>query len=155
MHSSPPAQLSLRTLITDALLKDQGPIGDVTTLGTVKSDCQVHAQCVVKDRSGIISGMKIAQLVFEIADPAITFQAHVKDGDFVRRGDIVATLHGSARGILAGERTALEFLRRMSGIATKTREFVEAVAGTRVTILDTRKTLPGYGELDKQAVRDG
>jgi nicotinate-nucleotide pyrophosphorylase (carboxylating) len=154
MRLSPMSLLSLRALITDALRKDVGPVGDVTTIAVINSTRQACAQCIAKE-SGVISGISVLELVFLTADPKIIVTARVKDGDKVNKGDIIADVNGPACGILAGERVALEFLRRMSGIATKTHLFVEAVHGTGVTILDTRKTFPGYGELDKQAVRDG
>jgi len=130
-------------------------MGDVTTRALISEPRKVHVQIRVKSRAGIISGLSVVRKVFAVADPSIVFAPHIRDGDCVRRGDVAATVHGSAHSILRAERVALELLRRMSGIATKTHTFVEAVKDTGVTILDTRKTLPGYGELDKQAVRDG
>jgi len=146
--------LSLHNLISDALRKDAGPIGDVTTKALIQTNRYVRAKCFAKE-SGVISGINLIQLVCKIAYPKIIVTVYVKNGDWVKKGGFIAELQGSARAILMSERVTLEFLRRMSGIATKTHEFVEAVAGTGVTILDTRKTFPGYGELDKQAVRDG
>jgi len=146
--------IPISALITDALYKDLGPKGDITTHSIVRPDIWARAKCF-SNESGVVSGIKVAQLVFKIGDPKITVNAYQNDGELVKRNDIVLEVIGPAQSILSRERVALEFLRRMSGIATKTREFVGAVAGTGVTILDTRKTFPGYGELDKQAVRDG
>lgn len=147
--------LTLRQQLLDALIKDSGPLGDVTTLALVKKKTIAHAELVVKAPSGVISGLEIVRLIFEIIDPKIKFDPLLRDGAAVRQGDKVATIQGNAQRILNGERVALEFIRRLSGIATKTRLFVDAVAGTGAVILDTRKVLPGYAELDKKAVRDG
>lgn len=147
------SELSLKELIKDALIKDRGPLGDVTSLATIEQSKKVMANFIVKANIGVISGLEVAKLVFSVVDPELNFKKVKKDGDEVKRGDVVATVEGKAISILAGERIALEFLRRMSGIATKTRKFVEISEGAK--ILDTRKVLPGYGELDKKAVRDG
>lgn len=146
---------TLRKQIKDALIKDGGPLGDVTSLALIEKEKLVSAEFIVKADSGVISGLEVARLVFELVDPEILFTPLLHEGDSVQKGDVFATVSGPARSILAGERIALEFLRRMSGIASRTAEFVQEVAGTGATILDTRKILPGYGELDKQAVRDG
>jgi nicotinate-nucleotide pyrophosphorylase (carboxylating) len=144
-----------RLFIEDALRKDLGPRGDVTSRAVIPPHVCIQAECIVKEKRGIISGLHIMQEVFRIIDPAIVFIAKVRDGDSVKRGRVIATVAGSAQGIFAGERVGLELVRHMSGIATKTRAFVEKVKGTGVIILDTRKILPGYLEFDKKAVRDG
>lgn len=146
---------TLSQLLEHALAKDLGSMGDVTTASLVEMGTQVSAQGVVVAKQGIVSGLDVTRQVFHLVDSGIVFTARVRDGTVVRCGDSIFRVRGSARGIFAGERVALEFLRRMSGIATKTHAFVSAVKDTGVTILDTRKTLPGYGELDKQAVKDG
>ena len=146
---------NFRSFIKDAIRKDQGPKGDITSHATVAPEVIIHAECVVKEKIGIVSGLDVFREVFRIIDPTITFSARAHDGDLIRRGDILATLTGSARSIFTGERVALELLRHMSGIATKTKVFVEKVKNTGVVILDTRKVLPGYLDLDKKAVRDG
>lgn len=146
---------NFRLFIKDAIRKDQGPKGDITSRVTVAPDAVIHAECVMKDKTGIVSGLDVMGEVFQIVDPTITFITHVHDGDRIRQGDVLATLTGSARSIFTGERVALELLRHMSGIATKTKAFVEKVKKTGVVILDTRKVLPGYLDLDKKAVRDG
>jgi len=103
----------------------------------------------------VIAGLPVAEAVFRRVDPAIQFVAHVADGQEVVPGELVADVTGPGRGLLAAERTALNFLQRLSGIATLTRSFVDAVATTPAAILDTRKTQPGYRILDKYAVRMG
>jgi nicotinate-nucleotide pyrophosphorylase (carboxylating) len=133
-----------------ALLEDIGT-GDRTTDAVVAHDQRCAGVCVSKE-DGVIAGLEIATLVFEMCDPAIRFSHGVSDGQAVHEGATVASLDGPTRGVLRGERTALNFLQRMSGIATLTRRYVRAVDGTRARITDTRKTAPGLRALDKQAV---
>lgn len=152
---TPDYSMGLRKRIYDALQQDRGPYGDVTSLALIESEKCASAEFIVKSPSGVVSGIEVAKVVLEIVDPRIKFTLLLHDGDCIKKGDLLATISGPARSILAGERIALEFLRRMSGIATRTAEFVHEVAGMETKILDTRKILPGYGELDKQAVRDG
>lgn len=147
--------LSLEERIIDALRQDSGELGDVTTLALIEKDKLASAEFVVKANTGIISGIRVVQTIFKLTDPDIDFEVNIPDGSPVKKGDIIATVSGKARNILTAERVSLEFIRRMSGIATKTNLFVQAVEGTGTIILDTRKINPGYGELDKQAVRDG
>lgn len=105
---------------------------------------------------GIICGLSVVKMVFQIiSDNRISWTPHVKDGDVIEPGMILATLDGEARDLHSGERTALNFMQRMSGIATLTAEYVHAITGTGARILDTRKTIPGWRELDKYAVRTG
>ena len=136
-----------------ALEEDIGT-GDVTTDSIVPAEAILQGRIVAK-QAGIISGLEVAQDVFLLLNPEIAFEALTAEGSRVAAGDVVANLSGSARALLTGERTALNFLGRMSGIATLTREFVQAVSGTRARILDTRKTAPGLRPLDKLAVRSG
>lgn len=140
-------------LIELALLEDVG-MGDVTTEAIVQEDALGGAVFLCKEQ-GIVAGLDIAALVFEYCDHSITLTPLVHDGQQVTAGQQLATLHGSARAVLTGERTALNFLQRMSGIATMTRRYVDAVAGTKARINDTRKTAPGLRALDKLAVRLG
>lgn len=147
--------MAIRKRIYEALKDDQGSLGDVTSLALIDKEKIASAELVVKDEFGIISGIEVARAVYRLVDPTIKFTPLLQDGDYTKKGDIFATVEGNARNLLTAERTALEFLRRMSGIATKTRLFVNEVEGTGTRILDTRKIMPGYGELDKQAVRDG
>lgn len=139
--------------IRRALAEDIGP-GDVTTDSIVPLEATMHGQIIAK-QSGIVAGLDVAAAVFEILDPRVRFEAVVSEGARVSNRQQLATISGPARALLTGERTALNFLGRMSGIATLTRQFVDAVAGTRAVILDTRKTVPGLRLLDKLAVRRG
>ncbi len=140
-------------LIQEALFEDIG-LGDITTESIVPSDMLGEGRIIAKE-SGVIAGLEIASLVFEYVDPEITLKKHITDGSLVSRGNLVATLDGPLSSILKAERTALNFLQRMSGVATTTRQFVGAVAGTNAKITDTRKTAPGMRLLDKLAVRIG
>lgn len=148
-------ELSLETLIKHALAQDLGKNGDITSLATISSGLQATADLVVKAKKGILSGLDISKLVFNTLNPKIIFTPFFKDGDKIKKGDILAKISGPARSILAAERVALEFIRRLSGIATKTNLFTEEIKEFSTKILDTRKILPGYGALDKKAVRDG
>jgi nicotinate-nucleotide pyrophosphorylase (carboxylating) len=143
----------LRAGIVRALEEDLGS-GDVTTWITVPEDIQAEARLVVNE-AGIVAGLDVAEAVFRELDPKVDFSPLVPEGSRVAAGQVLAIVSGRARAILSAERTALNFLGRMSGIATLTRRFVDAVAGTRAEILDTRKTAPGLRAFDKQAVRLG
>lgn len=143
----------LERVLRNALAEDIGD-GDVTTLNTIPAGAVLTADFLVKEE-GVVAGLDVARLVFVQLDPGVRFMAHSVDGDQVHPRQVVATVVGSGRSILTGERVALNFMQRMSGIATMTRRFVDAVAGTRAVILDTRKTAPGLRLLDKWAVRMG
>ncbi|MBC7817243.1 MAG: carboxylating nicotinate-nucleotide diphosphorylase, partial [Planctomycetaceae bacterium] len=110
---------------------------------------------VVVRRDGVLAGGPVAELVFNRLEPSVTWQPLVADGSFVTAKTVIARATGSLRSLLIGERTVLNFLMHLSGVATQTRKFVETVAGTQAVILDTRKTLPGWRELEKYAVRCG
>jgi nicotinate-nucleotide pyrophosphorylase (carboxylating) len=140
-------------LIESALLEDLGA-GDVTSEAIVAEDAIGFAEILCK-APGVIAGLEVAAEVFANVDPGLRFESLLPDGSPVCEGLIAARVRGSARGILQGERTALNFLQRMSGIATLTRAYVDAVAGTRARISDTRKTAPGLRAFDKLAVRLG
>ncbi len=127
---------------------------DITTDSIVPVDVESHAFLYVKE-DGVIAGLQIAEMVFEYLDPNISFTYQKNDGDKVKKGDIVAKIEGKARAILTGERTALNLLQRMSGIATMTANLVEPLAYYNTEIVDTRKTAPGLRILDKYAVRVG
>ncbi len=142
-----------KPLIDLAVAEDIGP-GDATSESTLLPDAILHGRIVAKS-AGILAGLPVAEAVYRRLDPGIEFVAHVADGQELVAGELVAEVHGLGRGLLAAERTALNFLQRMSGIATLTRRFVDAVACTGAIILDTRKTLPGYRLLDKYSVRMG
>jgi len=146
-----PAEIS-RSIIR-ALEEDIGP-GDATTDTIVPADASLRGRIIAK-QDGVVAGLEIAKQVMFALSRNVTFVAEVEDGSNVTRGTVLANLDGSARALLTGERTALNFLGRMSGIATLTRRFVDAVSGTRAIILDTRKTAPGLRITDKLAVRLG
>jgi len=139
--------------IKRALTEDIGA-GDVTTNSIVRPEAHGTAHLVAKQQ-GVLSGLSVARAAFLLLSSDIQFKTTVSDGTTVARGQNLLELQGPARAILTGERTALNFLGRMSGIATLTRQFVEAIAGTRATILDTRKTVPGLRVIDKLAVKHG
>jgi nicotinate-nucleotide pyrophosphorylase (carboxylating) len=136
-----------------ALAEDIGP-GDITTDSIVPAGATMRGQIIAK-QDGVAAGLDIAAAVYHALDPQVNFQALVAEGAQVTNRQALASVSGAARTLLTGERTALNFLGRMSGIATLTRQFVEAVAGTNAVILDTRKTAPGLRMFDKLAVRRG
>ncbi len=140
-------------LIEAALCEDVGK-GDLTSEAVVAPDQQARAEIVAK-APGVIAGLPVAERVFRLLQPDIQWQPQVHDGMSVRRGSVVAELAGNARAILKGERTALNFLQRLSGIATLTAECVRRVQNFPVRILDTRKTVPAWRALDKYAVAVG
>ena len=143
----------LPDVIRRALAEDIGA-GDATTLSIVPAGATLHGKISAK-QDGIIAGLDVARAVFQALDPAVAMETLVAEGEGVTDRQTLAHLAGPARAVLTGERSALNFLGRMSGIATQTRRFVDAVAGTRAQILDTRKTAPGLRALDKLAVRRG
>lgn len=140
--------------IADALAEDLGLAGDITTNATIPADATARASIRTR-RPGIVSGVSVAGATFNALDPAIAFDVRRPDGSAVEPGDVIADVAGNARAILTAERVALNFMGRMSGIATLTRRYVEAVAGTSATIVDTRKTTPGLRAFEKYAVRCG
>ncbi|ABU57113.1 MULTISPECIES: carboxylating nicotinate-nucleotide diphosphorylase [Roseiflexus] len=139
--------------IRRALTEDVGP-GDVTTNSIVPPDAAMRGRIIAK-QDGVVAGLDVAQAVYRAVDERIVFTALVAEGERVTNRQPLALVSGPARGLLTAERAALNFLGRMSGIATLTRRFVDAVAGTGATILDTRKTAPGLRMVDKLAVRRG
>jgi nicotinate-nucleotide pyrophosphorylase (carboxylating) len=136
-----------------ALLEDEA-FNDVSSLATMVSTRHVRSAIVAR-RDGVIAGVPLAIEAFRQLDPSIVIRVDAEDGTRVKRGDTVLALNGHARGTLGAERTALNYLQHLSGIATLTCRFVEAVAGTSAQILDTRKTTPGWRTLEKYAVRAG
>ncbi len=142
-----------KPLIELALAEDVGP-GDATSLATLEPGTQLHARIIAK-APGVIAGLPVVASVFCHVNPDIAFTPHVQEGQPVIPGELIADVSGPGQSLLAAERTALNFLQRMSGIATETQKMVDAVATTGATILDTRKTVPGYRVLDKYAVRMG
>lgn len=143
----------VKPIVLRALQEDIGD-GDVTTLCVVPPDAILEGTLLAKE-SGIIAGLEVARLTFSLIDERVQIRSHIADGGPAKAGQVIATIRGPGRAILSAERVALNFLQRMSGIATLTHRFVEAVRGTSAIILDTRKTVPGLRVLDKWAVRLG
>jgi nicotinate-nucleotide pyrophosphorylase (carboxylating) len=148
-----PIDDSVLHLIDLALQEDRGS-GDWTSRWIVGARARAEASIIAKS-DGVIAGVAVAHAVFLRLDPRLECDTLLGDGAAVHAGDEVCTLRGPARAVLTGERTALNFLQRLSGVATLTRRFVDAVEGTGVRILDTRKTTPGWRTLEKAAVRAG
>lgn len=146
--------MELNALIRTALEEDLGEAGDVSTLWTVPAEAHAQAQIVAKQHL-VVSGAKAARGVFDMVDPDLQIRIPIPDGSTAEVGDAVMLISGPARSLLTAERTALNFLGHLSGIATLTRRFVDAVAGTEAQILDTRKTTPGWRMIEKAAVVDG
>jgi len=147
------AELEFDGIIRAALAEDM-PGGDVTSESIIPPSAVSEAVLLAKE-AGVLAGLTVARRVFELVDGRVTFQAKAEDGLPFRKGDILAHLKGPTIALLEGERTALNFLQRLCGIATATRRFVDAVSGTKARILDTRKTTPGLRRLEKYAVRMG
>jgi nicotinate-nucleotide pyrophosphorylase (carboxylating) len=145
--------MTTRQLIRAALAEDIGP-GDVTSRLTVPVGQPARARLVART-GGILAGIDVCRQVFLTLDRSARFTPKLKDGDRFRNDQVLAEVVGQARSILAAERTAINFIQRMSGIASATRRLVDAVRGTKVVILDTRKTLPGWRAMEKYAVRCG
>jgi nicotinate-nucleotide pyrophosphorylase (carboxylating) len=144
---------AVRAIVMAALSEDM-PWGDITTDALVPEAVQAHARFVMRE-AGVVCGLPVARSVFEEIDPSAVFQPCVPEGTRMQAGDVAAEIRGSARSILQGERTALNLLQRMSGIATATSAYVEVIHGTSSTIIDTRKTAPGLRLFDKYSVRCG
>ena len=140
-------------IITLALNEDIGT-GDITTLSTIPADKTATGRFVAKEDM-IICGIDLAAHIFGRVDPSIELKANFKDGDAVKKGDVIAVVSGNAQNVLTGERTALNFMQHLTGIATRTHASVAEVAGTNAKITDTRKTTPGLRVLEKYAVRVG
>jgi nicotinate-nucleotide pyrophosphorylase (carboxylating) len=137
-----------------AALKEDIGSGDATTDSIVPREAKMKGQILAK-QDGVVAGLDVAQAAYRLLDPQVTFDVQVQEGARVEKGCILTFVSGSARSLLTAERTALNFLGRMSGIATLTRQFVDAVSGTQAAILDTRKTAPGLRAVDKLAVLRG
>jgi|688.fasta_scaffold19402_8 nicotinate-nucleotide pyrophosphorylase (carboxylating) len=157
-HPNPPFELSeihqAKQLINLALDEDLGTSGDITSLSTIPEAATSIGRFVAR-RDGVISGLPIVGLIAEQFQPGINWKPFVSDGDRVSPGEVLGEVSGQTRSILALERISLNFLQRLSGIATLTSRFVEKTAGTKARILDTRKTTPGWRVLEKYAVRCG
>lgn len=141
------------SVVRTALSEDRAS-DDVTTQAVVGPELVAHGRLVARE-AGVVCGLVVAGYVFATLDERAALETHAADGERVDAGAVLATVSGPARAILSGERTALNLLQRLSGVATLTRRYVEAVAGTDCVILDTRKTTPGLRDLEKYAVRCG
>lgn len=148
-----PAPL-VETAIAAALAEDLGLAGDITTNATVAADAVAEAVIATR-QDGVISGLQLAEAAFRALDPTVAFDIKHHDGAHVGAGDAIAVVKGNARALLTAERVALNYMGRLSGIATLTRRYVDAVRGTRAKIADTRKTTPGLRAFEKYAVRCG
>lgn len=145
---------SLSRMVDVALEEDIADVGDITSQAVIPAQARSVANLVARV-GGVIAGTEVIGMVFARVDPTISVDLHVADGDHVERGDVVAVISGPSRAILTGERTALNILARMSGVASATAQLVAAVEGTGARITDTRKTMPGMRSLDKAAVVAG
>jgi nicotinate-nucleotide pyrophosphorylase (carboxylating) len=147
-------RLLIEPVVRAALLEDLGRAGDITTDAIVPQDATAEA-VVAARQPGVLAGLDAALLAFELIDPTLEFERRSADGDRVERGQRVAAVRGRARAVLAAERTALNLLCRLSGVATATRGLADAIAGHKAKIVCTRKTTPGLRALEKEAVRAG
>lgn len=147
-------EVLLRPLVETALTEDLGRRGDVTSQATIPADMQAQLQIKAR-QAGVICGMDLARLAFDMVDTQIGFDAQVADGERVEAGTVLATVRGNARHLLTAERTALNFMTHLSGIATATRQIVDSVAAYPAQITCTRKTIPGLRTVQKYAVRCG
>ena len=150
----PLRRILIEPLVRGALLEDLGRAGDLTTDSIVPVEVSARAALVARE-SGVVAGLDLAKLAFELIDPEIAVEIAANDGTVVAPGGVIARISGPARGILTAERTALNFLGHLSGIASVTASIVEAVRGTKAKIVCTRKTTPGLRAVEKYAVRAG
>lgn len=144
----------IETLVALALEEDLHEVGDITSSAILPPGLTICGRVTAK-ADGVIAGLPVARSVYARIDPQVDFEASVEEGTHVTPGTLICTVRGAGRSVLSGERTALNFMQRLSGIATLTAQFVAATAGTRAIILDTRKTTPGWRLLEKYAVRMG
>lgn len=149
--STQPTTTQIEDIVERALAED---LPDITTEAIFEAGEKGSAYVLAKE-GGVIAGLRFAAAVFTVIDSGTRFETKVRDGERVEPGAIVATIEGTVRALLTGERTALNLLQRASGVATETRRYVDAVAGTKAKIYDTRKTMPGLRALDKYAVTVG
>ncbi len=145
--------LALDDFIRRTLEEDLGN-GDITTIATIPAETEARGKIIAKE-DGVICGLAVAARVFALLDPTIVMDCAVSEGSEVKKGDLIAVVSGNARTLLSAERTALNLMQRLSGIATRTRTAVRAVEGTKTKIVDTRKTTPLMRNLEKYAVRVG
>ena len=146
--------LMIAPVVRAALAEDLGRAGDITAMACIAADARLNAVLAVR-QSGVLAGLDCARLAILALDPTAGFEARIADGDQLAPGAVVASISANARALLSAERTALNLMGRLSGVATLTRAYVDAVAGTAARIVDTRKTTPGLRHLEKYAVRCG
>jgi len=151
---SPLPDLLIEPVVRAALAEDLGRAGDITSLACIDANAQLAAQFASR-KAGMLAGLACARLAILALDPAAAFEAAAADGDVLQPGAVVAHVRANARALLSAERVALNLLGRLCGVATLTRAYVDAVAGTGAVITDTRKTTPGLRALEKYAVRCG
>ncbi len=147
-------RLMVEEAVRAALLEDLGRAGDITTNATIAPDMTATAVMASRDQ-GFVSGLQFAEIAFNLMDSGLRFEAQVKDGDAVKRGDVLARISGNAGAILSAERVALNFLMHMCGIASYTAQFAQQIEHTKAKICDTRKTIPGHRSFEKYAVKCG
>ncbi|NTJ10218.1 carboxylating nicotinate-nucleotide diphosphorylase [Rhizobium lusitanum] len=150
----PLPRLIVEPLVRNALLEDLGLAGDVTSAAVIPATHRSRVAMVTR-QPGVVAGLDASEFAFQLVDLGITMTRHVPDGTKVEAGEVIATIEGPSRGLLTAERTALNFLGHLSGIASVTGGIVEAIAGTKASIVCTRKTTPGLRALEKYAVRAG
>ena len=147
-------KFSVEKVIHDALYEDLGQNGDITSNSIIDIESEDSFYMTAREE-GTVSGIFLACLTFELVDKNLEFTPNIKDGDKVKKGDVIAKIKGKTRSILSGERTALNFLSHLSGIATSTNQMVELISKTKAKIVSTRKTTPNLRVLEKNAVKDG
>jgi nicotinate-nucleotide pyrophosphorylase (carboxylating) len=154
MSTPPLPQIMIEPLVRATLLEDLGRAGDITTDAIVPAEARTNTALVAR-KPGVVAGLDFALTAFRLIDPAIAVHVQRPDGSRVAPGELIATISGPARGILTAERTALNFLCHLSGVASATRGVVDAIAGHKTAVVCTRKTMPGLRAAQKYAVRVG
>ena len=154
MKPNPLLGVVLEPLVRAGLLEDLGRAGDLTSEAVVPADTTAKAAFVARE-IGVVAGLDMARIAFRLVDERVQFEVLIEDGERVKPGDVIARITGPARGILTGERVALNFVGRLSGIASATRVLVDAVSAYKARIVCTRKTIPGMRAIEKYAVRCG
>lgn len=147
-------ELQAARILIDLALKEDVGDGDITTDNIIPAETRRKAKMVAK-ADGVVAGLQVAEMVFKSLDPEMNWNVKTPEGSKVKKGDVMVEFEGTYRALLTGERTALNFLQRMSGIATMSGKYADAVKDFKTVILDTRKTLPGFRMLDKYAVKTG
>ena len=154
MNIPPLPAIMIEPAVRAALLEDLGRAGDLTTDSIVPADARTTCALVARE-AGVVCGLDFALWSFRLIDPRIEVRVALPDGSRLKPGDLIATVTGPARGILTGERVALNFLTHLSGVASATRSIADAIAGTKAQVCCTRKTMPGLRAAQKYAVRVG